>query len=246
MTDSPTVSSVRITGPDGVDHTATYESLYRITAGPLRALTAGPADALVLTLLCIAKNGSKSTVGSLPWDLYDRIIDIGNDGEGTFTTESGWTVTVTKDDVVADAFSAATAEYHAAAGKVTAAATALLIDRARRTWPTAIALTLLGAYNEDGVLRLDVDIVHLTDGTITGDSDDMDAVEQLETFQDDVHDVLGYLGETAGDDYLHSTFVPLVDESLFDAEGSASSQHYIDTGRYLTHAEVAEYTTSRR
>lgn len=36
------------------------------------------------------------------------------------------------------------------------------------------------------------------------------------------------------------------DPALLDTSSSASRQHYIDTGRYLTHAQVAEYADTPR
>lgn len=54
----------------------------------------------------------------------------------------------------------------------------------------------------------------------------------------------GYLLERAlGTDTMLRDRHTVVSRTAVDRESSASRQHFIDTGRYLTHAETAEYSS---
>lgn len=103
------------------------------------------------------------------------------------------------------AYDTARIAYQAAASSLSNACHRLLVEKAKLRWPDADTLVLEGAYPEDGELHLHIDELHIGEDRLSIE----DGNEDLDAFDDAVNELLMYLVETTGEDYLGTTEVDL-------------------------------------
>lgn len=106
------------------------------------------------------------------------------------------------------ALDAAIAAYHLAAGQIATAALADLTAATLAAFPDATDLTLTGAYNEDGEVRITIDQVNAYEPAGRLSAEDGNA-EQIEALEEACEEALMYLADVTGEDYLGETTIDL-------------------------------------
>lgn len=135
--------------------------------------------------------------------------------------------------------------YHEAASKLEIAVYALLVERLLAAFPRAVSALIEGAFNEDGEMRLNIGEVHLDEaaGRLSVE-DGNDEVSDFSAAQDEL---LMYLADLTGDDYLHDTRIDLVTggvEHGFDrasvGEAASAPRTFKVTASFYVEADSAE------